>query len=68
MKEKKKKKVPPSITCQAAANYDALVEWSLASIVAGDGTAVAGLPMPEEVAHDSTVGQNQTYLGHEALR
>ena len=28
----------------------------------------AGLPTPEEVAHDPTVYQNQTYLGHEALR
>ena len=60
--------VPPSITGQAAANYDALVEWALASIIAGDGAAAAGLPTPEEVAHDSTVCQNQTYLGHEALR
>ena len=60
--------VPPSITCQAAANYDALVEWALASIIAGDGAAAAGLPTPEEVAHDSTVCQNQTYLGHDALR
>ena len=41
--------VPPSITCQAAANYDALVEWALASIIAGDGAAAAGLPTPEEV-------------------
>ena len=60
--------VSPSITCQAAANYDALVEWSLASIMAGDGAAAAGLPPPEEVAHDPTVCRNQTYLGHEALR
>ena len=60
--------VPPSITCQAAANYDALVEWALASIIAGDGAAAAGLPTPEEVAHDSFVCQNQTYLGHDALR
>ena len=60
--------VPPSITCQAAANYDALVEWALASIIAGDGTAAAGLPTPEEVAHDPTVCQNQTYLGHDAPR
>ena len=60
--------VPPSITCQAAANYDALVEWVLASIIAGDGAAAAGLPTPEEVAHDPTVCQNQTYLGHDALR
>ena len=37
----------PSITRQAAANYDALVEWALASIVAGDGAAAAGLPTPE---------------------
>ena len=36
--------VPPSITCQAAANYDALVEWALASIITGDGAAAAGLP------------------------
>ena len=60
--------VPPSITCQAAANYDALVEWALASIIAGDGAAAAGLPTPEEVAHDPTVCQNHTYLGHDALR
>ena len=60
--------VPPSITCQAAANYDALVEWALASIIAGDGAAAAGLPTPEEVAYDPTVCQNQTYLEHDALR
>ena len=60
--------VPHSITCQAAANYDALVEWTLASIIAGDGAATAGLRTPEEVAHDPTLCQNQTYLGHEALR
>ena len=56
--------VLPSITCQAAVNY----EWALASIIAGDGAAAAGLPTPEEVAHDPNVCQNQTYLGHEALR
>ena len=55
--------VPPSITCQAAANYNALVEWALAFIRAGDGAAAAGLPTPDEVAHDPTVCQNQTYLG-----
>ena len=60
--------VPPSIMCQAAANYDALVEWALASIIAGDGAVAVGLPTPEEVAHDPTVCQNQTYLGHDALR
>ena len=60
--------VPPSITCQAAANYDALVEWALASIIAGDRAAAAGLPTPAGVAHDPTVCQNQTYLGHDALR
>ena len=60
--------VPPSITWQVAANYDAVVEWALASIIAGDGAAAAGLPTPEEVAHDPTVCQTQTYLGHEALR
>ena len=60
--------VPPSITYQAAANYDALVGWALASIIAGDGAAAAGLPTPEEVAHDPTVCQNQTYLGHDTPR
>ena len=60
--------VPPFITCQAAANYDALVEWTLVSIIAGNGAAAAGLPTPEEVAYDPTVCQNQTYLGHDALR
>ena len=37
-------------------------------IIAGDGAAAAGLPTPKEVAHDPTVCQNQTCLGHEALR
>ena len=60
--------VPPSITCQAAANHDALVEWALAYIIAGDGAAAAVLPTPEEVAHDCTLCHNQTYLGHEVLR
>ena len=44
------------------------MEWGLASIIAGDGAAAAGLPTPEEVAHDPTVCQNQTYMGHETLR
>ena len=60
--------VPPSITCQAVTNYDALVEWALAFIIAGDGAATAGLPTAKEVAHDPTVCQTQTYLGHEALQ
>ena len=42
--------------------------WAVQSIIAGDGAAAAGLPPPEGVAHDPTVCQNQTYLGHEALR
>ena len=44
--------------------------WSgrLTSIITGDGAAAAGLPTPEQVAHDPTVCQNQTYLGHDALR
>ena len=43
------------------------MEWALASIIAGDGAAAAGLPTPEEVAHNPTVCQNQAYLGHEAV-
>ena len=39
--------VPSSITCQAAANSDILVDWVLASIIAGDRAAAAGLPTPE---------------------
>ena len=60
--------VPPSLTCQVTENYDALEEWALASIIAGDGAAAAGLSRPEEVAHGPTVCQTQTDLGHEALR
>ena len=60
--------VPLSITCQPAANYDTLVEWALTSIIDGGGAAETGLPTPEKVAHDPAVCQNQTYLGHEALR
>ena len=40
----------------------------MASIIAGDGAAAAGLPTPEEVANNPTVCQNQTYVGHETLR
>ena len=45
----------------------------MASTIAGDRAAAAGLPRPEEVAHDPTVYdptvcQSQIYLGHEALR
>ena len=60
--------VPPSITCQAAANYDALVECALASVIASDGAAAEALPTPGGVAHDPTVCQNQIYLGHETLQ
>ena len=49
--------VPPSIICQAAANYGALVEWALASIIAGDEAAAAGLPIPEEGVHNPTLCQ-----------
>ena len=38
------------------------------SIIAGDGASWAGLSTPEDVAHDPTVCQNQTYLWPEALR
>ena len=60
--------VPPSITQEASRHFDALIEWALASIIAGDGAAAAGLPTPEEVANDPNVCRKQTYLGHEALR
>ena len=36
--------VLPSITYQSAADYDALVEWALASIIVGDGADATGLP------------------------
>ena len=39
----------------------------MASIIAGDGAAAAGLPTLEEVARDRTVCQNHTYLEHDAL-
>ena len=56
--------VSPSIAYQPAADYDALVEWALASIIARDKAAAKGLPTLDEVAHDPNVFQNQTYLGH----
>ena len=52
--------VPPYITCQAAADYDALVERALGTIIAGDRVAGAGIPTPKEIVHDPTVCQNQT--------
>ena len=60
--------VPPSITREASRHFDALIEWALASIIAGDGAAAAGLPTPEEVANDPNICSKQTFLGHEALR
>ena len=60
--------VPPFIKRQAAAENGALVEWALSFIIASDGAAAAGLRTPEEVAHNLIVCQNQTDLGHEALR
>ena len=40
----------------------------MASVIAGDGAAAAGLPTLDEVAHSSTVCQTQIYLRHEALQ
>ena len=40
----------------------------MASIIAGDRASAAGLPNPEDVAHDLTVCKNQTYLENETLR
>ena len=60
--------VPPSITQEASRNFDALREWALASIIAGDEAAAAGLPTPEEVANNPNVCSKQTFLGYEALR
>ena len=34
--------VPPSITLEASRHFDALIEWALASIIAGDGAAAGG--------------------------
>ena len=44
------------------------MELALASIIAGDGAATAGLPTPEDVAYDSNVCQIPAYIGHEVLR
>ena len=60
--------VPSSMTQEAPRHFDALIEWALASIIAGDGAATGGLPTPEEVTDDPNVCSKQTYLGHEALR
>ena len=54
--------VPPSITQEASRNFDALREWALASIIAGDGAAAAGLPTPEQIANDPNTCRNQTFL------
>ena len=45
--------VPAYITHHAG--YDALIEWALASVIAGDETAAAGLPIPDEIAHNLRV-------------
>ena len=48
--------------------FNKYIHTYIHTYIAGDGAAAAGLPTPEEVAHDPTVCQNQTYLGHDALR
>ena len=60
--------VPPSITQEASRHFNALIEWALASIIAGDGAAASGLPTPEEVANDPNICRKQTFQWHEALR
>ena len=59
---------PPDAARTEKKNKTHIVEWALASIIAVDGAAAAGIPTPEEVVHDRTVCQNHTYLEHEALR
>ena len=55
--------VQPSITHQASPDYDALMEWALAPIIASDGAAAAGLRIPEEEVHGPRMCQTKTFLG-----
>ena len=59
---------PPSATHLTAADYDAVLEWALASIKVGDGAAATELSNPEEVHCDPTVYQILTYGETKALR
>lgn len=54
--------VRPRIKHDVSVAYGALVEWTLASTVAGDEAAAAGFLSPEEPY------TNQTHLEHETLR
>ena len=49
--------VPTSIPYLATADYDALVEWTLASIIRDDGADAVGLPTPGKVALDPAAYQ-----------
>ena len=60
--------VPPTVTKQAASDHDALVEWALASIIAGEGAATSGLASPEEVRSNPELCKKQRVLGRYALQ
>ena len=59
--------VSPSITHEGAADYNALVEGALESIIVGDGATAAGLPTSKEGTHDPATWKTHTYLVHETL-
>ena len=60
--------LPPSVTRDAAKEYDAMLEWALASVIAGEGAIAAGLAGPDEVRANPNLCKRQHFLGEEALR
>lgn len=60
--------LPPSVTRNATEEYDALMDWALASVIAGEGAGAAGLGSPDEVQTDYSLCLQQFVLGSGTLR
>ena len=60
--------LPPSVTKEAAKEFDSLLEWTLASIVNGQGAPRDGLATPQEVQAHPGRAATQPVLSPEAVR
>lgn len=60
--------LPPKVTRQTAEEHDALIEWGLVSIIAGERAEELSFPSPDEVREVLRTAWRQALLGREAIR
>lgn len=60
--------LPFSVARAAAEEYDALLEWALASVITGQGAGAAGPASLDEVRTNHSLCRQQTMLGPDELR